>query len=52
MRPVAPQEVKVSREENLQKLVSKSEVASKKKEEIMKAQLEERIKWVDEIVVL
>lgn len=52
MRPVAPQEVKVSREENLQKLVSKTEVASKKKEEIMKAQLEERIKWVKEMVVV
>lgn len=44
LKPVVNQEVKPSREENLQKLVAKAEVASKKKEEIMKAQMEERIK--------
>lgn len=44
MKPVVHHEIKSSREENLQKLVSKAEFASKKKEEIMKAQIEERIK--------
>lgn len=43
-KPVVSQEIKPSREENLQKLVAKAEVASKKKEEIMKAQMEEKIK--------
>lgn len=43
-KPLTHHEVKPSREENLQKLVAKSEVASKKKEEIMKAQREEKMK--------
>lgn len=43
-KPPVHHEVKPSREENLQKLAAKAEVASKKKEEMMKAQLEEKIK--------
>lgn len=43
-KPPVHHEVKPSREENLQKLVAKSEEASKKKEELMKAQREEKMR--------
>lgn len=51
MKPAVNQEMKPSREENLQKLVAKAEGASKKKEEIMKAQMEEKIKYVSQSLV-
>ncbi|KAJ1528720.1 hypothetical protein ONE63_007113 [Megalurothrips usitatus] len=47
-KPIVHQEIKPSREENLQKLNAKADVASKKREEFLKAQMEEKMKKREE----